>query len=210
MTNVDTRAAGDLDPSQILLGVNNGPGLYRAPVGTPGPTDLQSPWDSPWEPIGYISSDGVTVSSSTTSDSLTPWQSTAPVKTMITGKEITAHFIMWQTNPETLAMYFDMPPVTPDIVSGAVEFDIRSDVGGILYAIGVDILDAGIVTRLTFGRAQLSATGDAVFQRGAAIAWDVTLSALDDNGVLAHLISGPEVPPAGQTQARRSSSEAAA
>jgi hypothetical protein len=185
-----------LDPNEILLGLNNGPGVYRAPVGTAPPADLVSPWATGWEPIGYISDDGVTVSSSTTSDTLTPWQSTSPVKTMITGKELTVHFVMWQTNPESLAMYFDMPPVTAD-VDGTVDFDIRSDQGGELYSIGLDIKDAGTITRIVFNRAQLSDTGDVAFQRGAAVGWEVTLSAMDDNGVLAHLMSGPETPPAG-------------
>jgi hypothetical protein len=179
-----------LDPNEILLGINNGPGLYRAPVGTAAPADVTSPWADPWEAIGYISDDGVTVSSSTTSDTLTPWQSVAPVRTLITGKELTAHFIMWQTNPENVAMYFDMPAPTAN-ADGSFSFDVRSDAGGQLYAIGIDIEDQGIVTRIVFDRAQLSDTGDAQFQRGAAVGWDVTLSALDNNGVLGHIISGP-------------------
>jgi hypothetical protein len=98
---------------------------------------------------------------------------------------------MWQTNPDTLAMYFDMPPATPG-VGGEVAFDIRSDVGGQLYAIGIDIRDSGVITRIVFGRAQLSDTGDVSFQRGSAIGWEVTLSAMDDNGVLANLQTGPD------------------
>jgi hypothetical protein len=197
MTVTEPQASvGGLDPSEILLGLNNGPGVYRAPAGTAPPADLITDWADPWEPIGYISDDGVTVSSSTTSDTLTPWQSTSPVKTMITGKELTAHFIMWQTNADTLAMYFDMPPVAPD-AGGIVAFDIRSDVGGELYAIGIDIKDAGTITRIVFGRAQLSDTGDVAFTRGSAVGWEVTLSAMDENGILAHLMSGPETPPAG-------------
>jgi hypothetical protein len=188
-----------MNPDEILLGLNNGPGVYRAPANTPPPADLVAPWDPAWEPIGYISDDGVTVASSTTSDTLTPWQSTSPVKTMITGKELTAHFIMWQTNPESLAMYFDMPVTPADPTSGLTEFDIRSDTGGQLYAIGLDIKDAGVITRIVFGRAQLSDTGDVQFQRGSAVGWEVTLSAMDDSGVLAHLMSGPETPPGAQT-----------
>jgi hypothetical protein len=128
---------------------------------------------------------------------------------MITGKELTAHFIMWQTNPDTLAMYFDMPPAAPD-AGGMVAFDIRSDVGGELYAIGLDIKDAGVITRIVFGRAQVSDTGDVSFQRGAAIGWEVTLSAMDEAGVLAHLMSGPEVTLPLASGARSASSPSAA
>jgi hypothetical protein len=178
-----------LDPNEILLGINNGPGLYRAPVGTAAPADLTSAWATPWEAIGYVSDDGVTVSSSTTSDTLTPWQSTSPVRTMITGKELTAHFVMWQTNAENMAMYFDQPP--PAETDGLTSFDIRSDSGGQLYAIGIDIQDNGVITRIVFPRAQLSDTGDVQFHRGDAVGWDVTLSALDNNGVLGSVMSGP-------------------
>jgi hypothetical protein len=209
MTVTEPQASvGGLDPTEIILGLNNGPGVYRAPAGTAPPVDLVTDWADPWEPIGYISDDGVTVSSSTTSDTLTPWQSTSPVKTMITGKELTAHFIMWQTNADTLAMYFDMPPSPADPVSGLVSFDIRSDVGGELYAIGIDIKDAGTITRIVFGRAQLSDTGDVAFTRGSAVGWEVTLSAMDENGILAHLMSGPETPPAQLSTRTRAASSA--
>jgi hypothetical protein len=173
-----------LDPTEILLGLNNGPGIYVAPANTPPPADLATDWASPWLPLGYLSDDGVTVGASTTSDTLTPWQSTSPVRTMITVKELTMKFVMWQTGPLQMALYFDMKAPTPD-VDGGFSFDVRSDEGGNLYALGLDIADQDVITRITFGRAQLSDTGDVAFQRGAAVGWDVTLAALDNNGVLA-------------------------
>jgi len=179
-----------LDPDQILLGINNGAGIYIAPVGTPGPADLVTEWASPWESLGYLSDDGPTVSSSTDSDTLTPWQSTSPVRTVITGKTLTMHFILWQTDPQSVALYFDMPAPTA-ATDGSFAFDISSSGGGVMYAVGLDIKDGDTVMRITFSRAQLTDTGDVQFQRGAAIGWEVTLSALDNNGVLGHVQAGP-------------------
>jgi hypothetical protein len=177
-----------LDPTEVLLGLNNGPGIYLAPEGTAAPADLSVAWASPWEPIGYLSDDGVTVSASTDSDTLTPWQSTAPIRTVITGKGLTMQFVMWQTNPLTLGVYFDTD--VPAAVAGVVTFDVRSDAGQQIHAIGLDIKDGDIVTRITFKRASLSDNGDVTLSRGDAVGWDVTLTALDDNGVLGSIISG--------------------
>ena len=183
-----TLPAAALDASEILLGLNNGPGLYIAPPGTAGPTDLETAWGAEWLAVGYISDDGVTLGASTESDDLTPWQSTSPVRTIITGKSLTLQFAAWQTTPLMLGVFFDVEPPTEAL--GVSTFDIRSDGGGILYAVGLDVKDGDNAFRVVFPRAQLSDNGDVTISRGSAIPWDVTLSALDDNGVLAHMIVG--------------------
>jgi hypothetical protein len=201
-----------LDPEEILLGLNNGPGIYLAPTGTVAPADTTTAWADPWEPLGYLSDDGVTLGSSTESDSLTPWQSTAPVRNVITGKELTLQFVMWQTNPQSMALWFDITRPAAPVAGEELTFDIRSDSGGNLYAVGLDISDQGIVTRVVFPRAQVGDTGDVSVTRGDAIGWDVTLTALDDAGVLAHVLqSAPDVDPgSGETQRKTKSDRVAA
>ncbi len=181
-----TAPVSDLDASEVLLGLNNGAGIYIAPAGTPAPADLTTAWADPWQAVGYISDDGVTLSSSTDSDTLTPWQSTSPIRTIITGKSITMQFVMWETNPLTMGVWFDVTP--PVAVGDVLSFDVRSDAGGLLYAVGLDVKDGDTVFRVVFGRAQLSDTGDVTISRGSAIGWDTTLSALDDGGRLAQII----------------------
>lgn len=189
----------ELNASEVLLGLNNGAGIYVGPEGTAPPADLVAAWASPWEPAGYISDDGVTLASSTDSDSLTPWQSTSPIRTIITGKSLTMQFVMWQTTPLTMGLWFDVAPPTA-LPGEDLAFDVRSDGGGLLYAVGLDVKDGDTIFRVVFPRAQLSDTGDVTISRGSAIGWDATLSALDDNGVLAHIImtGEPVVMVAGQ------------
>lgn len=175
-----------LDASNVLLGLNNGAGVYIGPAGTALPATLSADFASPWTAIGYISDDGVSLSSSTDSDTITPWQSTSPVRTIITGKALELQFVMWETTPLTMGLYFDVTP--PTGAAGVLAFDVPSDAGGILYAVALDVKDQTTIFRIAFPRAQLSDTGDVTFSRGDAIGWDATLSALDNNGVLAEVM----------------------
>src|SRR5579862_8621564 len=97
----------ELDPTEVQVGTANGPGLYIAPAGTPAPADTTSPWPAPWLVAGYISDDGPTVGSSTTTQDIKPWQSRSPIRTVITERTMTVKFIMWQINATTIALYFD-------------------------------------------------------------------------------------------------------
>jgi hypothetical protein len=181
-----TLPAPELNASNILLGLNHAAGVYIGPAGTALPTTLSASFAAPWQPIGYISDDGVTLSASTDSDSLTPWQSTSPVRTIITGKSIELQFVMWETSPLTMGLWFDVTP--PVGATGVLEFDVPSSAGGLLYAVALDVQDQATTFRIAFPRAQLSDTGDVTVSRGSAIGWDATLSALDDSGRLAEVM----------------------
>lgn len=179
-----------LDPSQVQIGTNNGPGIYLAPEGTDGPTTLTDPWAEPWMPLGYLSADGPTVGSSTTTTDITPWQSVVPIRTLITARTVTLAFVMWQLNPLTLSVYFDADPTDWDTSSDTVDMSVRSDTPQHVYAVGIDSKDDQRIFRLHFTRANLSSVADMTINRGAAIPLSVTLTALDDNGQLAHLLIG--------------------
>lgn len=185
-----------LDPTEAVLGINNGPGIYIAEAGATGadlPATIDAVWAAPWEPLGYLSDDGVTISADVSSDAITPWQSTSPIRQVITGKAYTMAFVLWQTNPRSMGLYFDTDVDEADS-SGAFDFEVRSDAGGFIHAIGLDVRDGNLVTRIMFPRAQLSDNDDVTIARGDIIGWGVTLSALDDSGVLAKVMSGTVTP----------------
>jgi hypothetical protein len=183
-------ATGVLDPAEVQVGTANGPGIYLAPPGTEGPANTTDDWPEPWSVLGYLSDDGPTVSQSTDSEEITPWQSVVPIRTVLTSRGVTLQFTMWQLNAETLALYFDTDAVEPGD-DGSVEMDIRTDSPQHIYAVGIDSADADRVLRIVFPRASLSDAGDLQIQRGAAVPLDVTLSALDDGGRLAKILLGP-------------------
>ena len=203
-----------IDPSEVQVGAPNGPGVYIAPAGTEPPETTADEWESPWRILGYLSSDGPTVGQSLDSNDIQPWQSTVPIRTVITARGITLQFTMIQLNPLTMAVYFDVDEPDAD-EDGNVAFEIRTDQPQHLYAIGIDSADAERVFRLAFGRASLSDAGDMALTRGEAVPLDVTLSALDDAGRLAYVRLGPraedetEPDPDARRTRRAAASEAA-
>jgi hypothetical protein len=177
-----------LDPSEVQVGTANGPGIYLAPAGEEIP-DIEDDFEAPWAILGYLSDDGPTVGTSTDSEDLTPWQSVVPIRSIITGRQVTLQFVLWQLNELTLALYFDadVPTVGAD---GDVDMELRSDTPQHLYAVAIDSADAERNFRIGFGRASLSDAGDMQLTRGAAVPLDCTLSAQDDGGVLGRVQLG--------------------
>ena len=178
-----------LAPEEVVIGTANGPGLWIAPEGTEAPEDFGE-YGSPWKSLGYASDDGVTIGGDTTTEQITPWQSTLPIRTLITERTKTLNFTMWQLNQETLGLYFDAPEPTTG-TDGSIDMELRTDAPQRIHAIGIDSADAERTFRIAFTRASLSAAGDMQLTRGAAVPLDVTLSALDDGGVLGYVKLGP-------------------
>jgi len=183
-----TTPVGALNPAEVQVGTANGPGIYIAPPGTPGPATVSAAYAAPWRVLGYLSDDGPTIGQSTDTEDITPWQSIVPIRTIITGRQVTIQFTLWQLNPDTLALYFGTP--TPEETDGNLDMQVRTDQPQRLYAVSIDSADADRVLRITFPRASLSDAGDMQIQRGAAIPLDCTLSALDYGGVLADVKLG--------------------
>jgi hypothetical protein len=178
-----------MDPTQVQVGDANGPGLYLAPAGTAGPADTATPWPSPWQILGYMSSDGPTVSTATDQNEIVPWQSMVPLRTVVTKRAVTLHFILWQLNAQTLALYFDAD--VPTETAGVLSMDVLSDQPQHIYAVGIDAADTNQIMRIIFGRASLTDAGDMTIKRGEAVPLDCKMSALDSNGVLATVLLGP-------------------
>lgn len=182
-----------LDPAEVQVGTANGPGLYIAPAYTPGPDTTTGEWPAPWQILGYLSEDGPTISMSTDSEVLTPWQSRSSIRTVITGRQMTAQFVLWQLNRLTLAVYFDADPPEP-AADGSIQLQVRTDTPQHEYALGIDNRDERVF-RVAFHRASLSDAGDMQLTKGAAVPLDCTLTALDDGGVLADVLLGPVAAP---------------
>jgi hypothetical protein len=177
-----------LTAKEVQIGTANGPGLWVATAGTPMPADADTAPASPWELLGYISDDGPTVGQSISKEDITPWQSRSPIRSVVTEKSLTLQFVLWQINPQTVAMYFDNDQVQT-AADGSFEMDIRSDTPQPIYAVMIDSMDQRAF-RIGFTRASLSDAGDMKITKGSAVPLEVTLTALDDAGVLGHVSVG--------------------
>ena len=138
--------------------------------------------------LGYVSDQGVTVGQSLTKQDIVPWQSRVPIRSVVTEKLITMKFILWQVNPQTVALYFDQPQPVP-VADGSFEMDIITGQPQNIMAVAVDSLDQRVM-RVGFTRASLTVTGDMTIAKGAAVPLEVTLTALDNAGVMGHVSVG--------------------
>jgi hypothetical protein len=183
--------------TQTMVGSSNGVGLWVAPVGTAAPTSISTAFADPWLSLGYVSDDGVTLAGDTTTESFTPWQSTVPIRTVVTERTRTVAFTMWQLNQTTLGVYFDK---TITGTGDTFNFDVLSNQSQLYHAVAVDALDGERHLRIIYPRANLESTGDMALTRGAMVPLEVTLSALDYNGVLATVyVAQIAAPPSGDT-----------
>jgi len=183
--------APTLTTTEVQIGTPNGPGVWVAPVGTALPTDCKTAFATPWLNLGYLSDAGPTIGQNTSKQDMTPWQSVAPIRSVITGRDVTLHMIFWQLNVQTLGIYFDADQPVPSPTDGSFTMPVRVDKGGHQYAVAIDSLDGVKVLRVGFTRALLTDAGDMAITRGATIPLEVTLTAQADNQVLCTVMSGP-------------------
>ena len=181
-----------LTPGNVIIGTANGPGIFIAPEGSAAPTDATTALDAAYTTLGYLSEDGVTFAVSTDSESITPWQSRSPVRTIITGRELTVDFTMLEFNAQNAALYFSQP--VPTETNGSFDLEVRSDSSSVTHTVVVDVKDGDVTMRYYFPRATLSEAGDMEITQSGAIGLPVTLSALDDAGVLLKVFKNQAAP----------------
>lgn len=180
--------ATDLVPEEVIIGTANGPGAWIAPASTAAPATIDTEPSGAWSPLGYLSEDGVTFAANTDSEDIKPWQSKSPVRTVITGRTLTAECALMQVNAQNMALYFGQD--VPTEVDGEFKLTVRSDAPAHTYALLIDVLDETTLVRYYFPRVTLSEAGDIEVTAGGSMNLPVTLTALDDAGVLCEVEVG--------------------
>lgn len=178
-----------LDPDNVLVGAANGAGIYIAPVGTARPTEVTDDFAAPWVSLGYLSEDAVKVGMETDSEDIMAWQVLSPVDTVLKGKKLTLGLTMIEASGANVALYFDTTAPTVD-GDGSFAMDIPTAPAGTKYAVAVDAAYGGTIIRFFFNRATLKSNDEIALGNTKAIPFGVTLSCLDDAGVLGHIQRG--------------------
>lgn len=153
--------------------------VFVAPVGTTLPTTAEGALNVAFMALGYITEDGVTFTNSVESEGLPAWQSMQPVRTLVTGQEITASFGLMQWNEDTLKFAFGGGVYT-DEGDGEFSFLLPLPEEREEFACVIDAVDGNRVYRLVFPRVTVSDLGDIQFTRGDAAALPVTVTANPD------------------------------
>lgn len=170
-----------LDADELLVGTANADGLYLAELGVAAPASAVAVWGSGWTPLGYATEDGVSIANGVDSTDINAWQSTAPLRSIITAQTLTVQFQLMQWNPLNLSLYWGVEP--PEVTGGAYHIEVNSASGARRrYQLGVDIRDGENRVRYIFPRCELTDVGDQSFTRGDAALLDMTFAALAAEG----------------------------
>ena len=172
-----------LQADDVLIGTANGPGIWMAPVGTSAPTDATSALAADWSTLGYLSEDGVTLSQSTNSEDIYPWQGRSPVRTMITERNLALEFSMFEFNEQNLQLYFGMEQATQG-TADSWSLNVVSNAPAQIYSFVIDVADLDVKVRYYIPRGSLSDAGDLEITDSGVMALPVTLKTLDSAGEL--------------------------
>jgi hypothetical protein len=145
--------------------------VSTAAFGTAAPTSAVSVLAAPWKDLGYVSEDGVTESTSVSSEKIRAWQKAKVVRTTITEGTVTFQFVLIQTNADTVGLYYN-GTVAAD---GSIIADPTR--ARPVLAFDLDIIDGDQIIRKYVPEGQITEVGDQVFQNGAAIGYEVTIEA---------------------------------
>lgn len=138
--------------------------IYLAPLGTPLPTDIDSPLDPAYEDIGWLHSDGITETFTGSKSEIRGHQGQKVVRTRIETPGTTIAFHALESKAQTKGLRYDEKQVT---VTGGVR-KVRRGAGQKVQArvAVVDVFDADDVTvkeRHVIERFEIVADGDRVF-----------------------------------------------
>ena len=132
--------------------------VWVAPEGTAIPADLTPP-PTPWEDVGYVGEDGVSFTFSRDQEEINAWQSSEPVRVLITNEPKTIEFELLEFDREALLLAFRGGAFTG---SAAPYTYTPPDPGtSDVRAMIIDGKDGALTFRFAFPRVQLQ--GDLEF-----------------------------------------------
>lgn len=160
-------------PNSANVRVAGDGGAYTAPSGTTIPTDVGTSLDPGFDEVGYITEDGVTLSTSEDITDLKAWQDSAVVRKLQTSHDVTFAFTMMEINPTSLAAYFgdDYQGAGVIAVSGA-----QAPRGPWV----LEFIDGDAEIRVVIPDGQVTERGDMTFSAADSINLPITITCFPD------------------------------
>ena len=184
-------------PENILVG--SGGSIHIAPVGTALPTTIAASLNAAFVDLGYISEDGISLSSAADVTDILSFQSLLPVRKVVTGRTFDLSFTVREWTAEGIVFAFGGGEVTE--AGGVYTFTPPAD-SDALYerALIATWADGEKNYRLVIPRGVVSEGVETTIARGAAADLPITFSilAVDEATPGYYLITDdPAMEPAG-------------
>jgi len=164
------RAYGDLD-SEVFL----------APVGSTLPTTLTDP-TTPFEALGWLSEDGVSLSLSTDVEKFKGWQGGSVLRTKVTGTEKTIQIQCLEETPGVTELYYGHG--TPVVTTGVAKIDLPEGVGTVARAAVFKFVDGGVTKFLCCEKVEVTEREDLSHQNSSLTMYGFTLDIIGDSYIL--------------------------
>jgi hypothetical protein len=164
--------------ANILVG--SGGTIYVAPTGTALPTTEDGALNAAFTSVGYISEDGITISSSVEVADIAAFQSLLPVRRVVTGRTFEASFVLREWTAANIELAFGGGSVTNE----STHFEYRPPAAGDALAeksVVIDWQDGDKVYRLVLNRVVATETVETNITRTGAADLPLTLSVMEDS-----------------------------
>jgi hypothetical protein len=158
--------------------------ILTAPLATPVPTDISTPWAAAWRDLGYTTNDGVKIAKKDKLDPVDTWQTVSAARFVYSDRDLSFKFQLLQLNEDTLPFFFGGGAIQ-SASSGVYRYDLSGDPSFDERMLGIEFRDAGqddVVYRLIVGRGQVTETDELALVRTAPIKLGVTFTALAAEG----------------------------
>lgn len=155
--------------------------LSLAPAGTALPTSATAALAAAYKGYGYTTEDGVTLSKAVTREGVPAWQSTTPVRYLVTGQELTIACTFLQSNEQILKLWLGSGDFAADGGAGGaagLRADVPIDPQSQAFVLVLDWRDGPDVhSRLVVPKVEVTETGDVALSR-TATQFPVTFGAI--------------------------------
>lgn len=151
--------------------------VYVAPEGTALPVDLAA-LAAPFVDIGYVSEDGAQFTFDRTQEEVNAWQSSTPVRVLVTNEPISIAFELLQFDQETIALAFRGGDFSTPVAPAPVIYTPPAPGSSDVRTLVVDAIDGDYTFRFAFPRTSLGEAVDFALVRSDAVRLPLTFNVL--------------------------------
>lgn len=170
-----------LNATQVRVAITGE--LYKAPLGSPAPTDSVTALAPAYIGLGYVSDDGVTESWDDSVEKIVAWQNATTVRSATTESTGSLQLKLIQTNVAVLEAYYRGSRVTRP-TAGRFRLDVKPIVADPSMWV-LDVVDGNRLTRTFIGNGEITERGEIPYASGSPVGYEITIAVYPDaNGNL--------------------------